>query len=197
MSTSIVQAQLLHGSYAWIHADGTPGDWADVDADQFGLSPWYRLYECGDGRWVFVAATSAAARAAFARVAGPVADAPAALRARTAPEWFAALDAAGVPVEIVDESFCRELFDDPQARARRLVSTTWAGRVGRFEDPGLLVDLSATPAVVQRGPCLCGEHSRAILREHGYSGEEIDALVAGGVVLDAPVAPVARDAVTS
>ncbi len=42
VSTSIVNAGLLHTSYAWIHADGTPGDWGHVDGDQFGLSPFYR-----------------------------------------------------------------------------------------------------------------------------------------------------------
>ena len=66
-------------------------------------------------------------------------------------------------------SFCRALFDDPEARRDQLIAETWAGGVGRFEDPGLLVNLSATPAVVQRGPCLCGEHTREILLEHGYT----------------------------
>ena len=33
--------------------------------------------------------------------------------------------------------------------------------MGRFEDPGLLIDLSETPGVIQRGPCLCGRAHRA------------------------------------
>ena len=53
------------------------------------------------------------------------------------PNWT-----GGVPVEIVDEEFCRTLFDDPEARRSQLVAETWAGNVGRFEDPGLLVNLS-------------------------------------------------------
>jgi crotonobetainyl-CoA:carnitine CoA-transferase CaiB-like acyl-CoA transferase len=60
--------------------------------------------------------------------------------------------------------------------------------VGRFEDPGLLVDFSATPAVVQRGPSMCGEHTRELLLELGYPDGEIDALVADRAVLDVPVA---------
>ena len=116
----------------------------------------------------------------------------AAFRARSTAEWFATLDAAGVPVEIVDESFCRSLFDDPELRAAGLVSETWAGGVGRFEDPGLLVDFSMTPGVIRRGPCLCGEHTREILLELGYDDAEVDRLTAAGVVRDEPVTVPAR-----
>ena len=174
VSTSIVNAQLLATSYAWIHEDGSPGEWARVDADQYGLSPTYRMYRCADGRWLFVAATSPEQRTGLAAVVADDAatsDDPEKVAAtlearfaeRPAAEWFAALDRTEVPVEIVDEEFCRALFDDPQARAAGLVSETWAGSVGRFEDPGLLVTLSSTPPIIQRGPCMCGEHSRELL----------------------------------
>ncbi|MDQ1520111.1 MAG: hypothetical protein QOI55_1184, partial [Actinomycetota bacterium] len=46
VSTSIVNAQLLHTSYAWIHADGDPADWGHVDGGQHGLSAFYRMYLC-------------------------------------------------------------------------------------------------------------------------------------------------------
>jgi len=110
------------------------------------------------------------------------------LRERPAAEWCTVLDDVGVPVEQVDEEFCRALFDDPEARRDQLIAETWAGGVGRFEDPGLLVNLSATPGVVQRGPCLCGEHTREILLEHGYTADQVDRLVSASVVLDAPAA---------
>jgi crotonobetainyl-CoA:carnitine CoA-transferase CaiB-like acyl-CoA transferase len=109
------------------------------------------------------------------------------LRSRTAAEWFTELDRAGVPVEIVDEGFCRTLFDDPEAKAAHLVSETWSGSVGRFEDPGLLVKVSPAECVIQRGPAMCGEHSREILLEYGYVDEEVDALVADEAILDAAV----------
>ncbi|MBV8949484.1 MAG: CoA transferase [Actinobacteria bacterium] len=200
VSTSIVNAQLLCASYAWIHADGTPGEWERADRQQYGLSPTYRMYRCADDRWIFLAATGDVDRARLAEAVGDegvalddaekvAATLEARLRERPAREWFAALDRAGVPVEIVDEEFCRSLFDDSEARASSLIAETWAGGVGRFEDPGLLVDFSETPAVVQRGPCLCGEHTREILREHGYSDADVDALCADRVVRDEPVTP--------
>jgi crotonobetainyl-CoA:carnitine CoA-transferase CaiB-like acyl-CoA transferase len=196
VSTSIVNAQLLHTSYAWIHADGTPADWGHVDGDQVGLSPFYRLYACADDRWLFVAAQQAEHQS---RLGEAVADDVASLDdaekiaatletrflERPATDWFEVLDAAGVPVEIVDEEFCRGIFDAPDVRALQLIAETWVSGVGRFEDPGLLVNLSDTPGTIQRGPCLCGQHSREILLEHGYTASEIDELSNTGVVLDA------------
>jgi crotonobetainyl-CoA:carnitine CoA-transferase CaiB-like acyl-CoA transferase len=61
--------------------------------------------------------------------------------------------------------------------------------VGRFEDPGLLVNLSPAACVIQRGPSMCGEHSREILLEHGYSSAEIDDLATERVILEATATP--------
>ncbi len=198
VGTSIVNAGLLHTSYAWVHEDGRPGDWGHVDAGQFGLGPWYRLYACAEGSWLFVAAFTPEQRAQVLRIideAGLDADdaskvseiLEARFRERDAGAWLALLDTGEVPAEVVDEQFCRTLFDDPEARADALIAQTWADAVGSFEDPGLLVTLSDTPGIVQRGPSMCGEHSRELLLECGYTAAEIDALVADRAVLDAPV----------
>ena len=199
VGTSIVNAGLLHTSYAWIHADGSAGDWGQVDAAQYGLSSCYRLYECAAGTWLFVAAVKPLQRTALCAAVGEpdaILDDPAKLASaleqhlatRSAAEWFDVLDGAGVPVEVVDEDFCRTIFDDPHAREGQLISETWAGAVGKFEDPGLLVNLGDTPGVVQRGPSMCGEHTRELLLEYGYTSAEIDDLVEDNAVLDAPVA---------
>ena len=196
VGTSIVNAGLLHTSYAGIHADGTPGDWAHVDGGQYGLSPYYRMYQCADEGWLFLAAVSGEERSRLSGVvAGLGADASDAettdlltahFRDKPVKEWFALLDEAAVPVEIVDEDFCRTIFDDPHARSSHLISETWSGGVGRFEDPGLLVNLYPAEGVIQRGPCMCGEHTREILREHGFSDEEVDVMAREGAILDAP-----------
>jgi crotonobetainyl-CoA:carnitine CoA-transferase CaiB-like acyl-CoA transferase len=195
VSTSIVNAGLLHTSYAWIHADGTPSDWGHVDGDQYGLSPFYRLYQGSDGVWLFLAAVSEGERArlfglidGLDTVGGDDTKAEQVLAEwfsnQSAVASFSLLDDGAVPVEIVDEEFCRAIFDDPQARSLNLVSQTWSGNVGRFEDPGLLVNVSPAEGTVQRGPTMCGEHSREILAEHGYDHEEIDKLIADKAILE-------------
>jgi crotonobetainyl-CoA:carnitine CoA-transferase CaiB-like acyl-CoA transferase len=182
VSTSIVNAGLLHTSYAWVHADGSPSDWGQVDGQQYGLGRSYRLYACADDTWLFVAAITPEQQAALDALGD---DLEATFSTRPAGEWSAELDRSGVPVEVVDETFCRTMFDDPELRAASMISETRSASVGRFEDPGLLFRFSDTPAVVQRGPSQCGEHTRELLAEHGYSSDEIDSLAADHAVLDA------------
>jgi crotonobetainyl-CoA:carnitine CoA-transferase CaiB-like acyl-CoA transferase len=194
VSTSIVNAGLLHTSYAWIHSDGTAPDWGHVDGDQFGLSPYYRLYQCAHGGWVFLAALTSQAQAKLRTL---LPGAPSGDDAESVADWlesyfagavaweaFAALDDGDVPIEVVDEFFCRDLFDDPHARRLGLVSETRSSSVGRFEDPGLLVNISPSEPVVQRGPCACGEHTKEILDELGYTAAQVEAMVEGRAVLD-------------
>jgi crotonobetainyl-CoA:carnitine CoA-transferase CaiB-like acyl-CoA transferase len=198
VSTSIVNAGLLHTSYAWIHADGSGPDWGHVDQGQHGFGAGYRLYECADDTWIFIAAIQPVEQRRLIGAVGedesllddPVklaAALEARFRERTAAAWATILDDARVPAEVVDETFCRTVFDDPDARADQLISETWAGAVGRFEDPGLLVTFSETPAVIQRGPAMCGEHTRELLVEHGYNEDEIATMVEARAILDAPV----------
>jgi crotonobetainyl-CoA:carnitine CoA-transferase CaiB-like acyl-CoA transferase len=197
VSTSIVNAGLLHTSYAWIRSDGSEPDWGHVDGDQYGLSPYYRLYRCQLDEWIFVAALDPGHKKALRDlIPGTPShqddDATASwmgsyFEATPAAEAFRALDVAGVPVELVDERFCRELFDDPEARRHDLVSQTWSDAVGRFEDPGLLVQISPATAVIQRGPCACGEHTQELLEELGFSESEIEAMVENRAALIASV----------
>ena len=86
---------------------------------------------------LFVAAVKDTHRAAFHEALGVATTGgiAAALESRPARDAFVVLDAAGVPVEVVDEAFCKDLFDDPAARERGWVATTWAGGVGRFGTP--------------------------------------------------------------
>jgi len=51
---------------------------------------------------------------------------------------------------------------------------------------GLLVDLSATPGVVQRAAPVVGQHTRELLAEAGYEPSEIEDLLASGAATAAP-----------
>ena len=56
-------------------------------------------------------------------------------------------------------------------------------RVGPVKTLGHPVHYSATPAEITRGAPLLGEHTGAVLAEHGYSGVEIEKFIADGTVL--------------
>ena len=205
VSTSIVNACLLNTSYAWIHADGTPGVWDHVDGQQWGLHALYRMYPTSDG-WVMIAVLDDGGWTRLCQAiarddlgADELLRSPTSRRCqdvlvaaalgpwfseRSCADAFCILDGAGVPIEVVDEMFCRTMFDDPSMIASGLVSRTNAGGVGRFEDPGLLIDFSATPGVIQRGPCRCGEDTREVLRSLDYTDTAIDDLAARRVVFE-------------
>lgn len=100
--------------------------------------------------------------------------------ARGSAEWLGLLEAAGVPAgPVLDVS---QMHEDPQTLARGMVVEVEHARAGRMRTLGLPVKFSATPGAVAAGAPLLGEHSRAILREHGYTDAQIEALVEAGVV---------------
>jgi crotonobetainyl-CoA:carnitine CoA-transferase CaiB-like acyl-CoA transferase len=104
---------------------------------------------------------------------------------RPAREWFALLDGRGVPCEISSPTFSQELFDDPEIISKQWIASYRRAQVGRLEEHGLGFDFSETPGKIWGPAPLCGQHSREILAELGYTGAEIDDLSAGKVVLDA------------
>jgi crotonobetainyl-CoA:carnitine CoA-transferase CaiB-like acyl-CoA transferase len=188
VDTSIIYAHLLNVSCASIGVDGTPAARPHLDGMALGLSPRYRLYETADG-WLCIAAITDAhwhALCSTLGVADDVTSAPAeaVFRTRSAAEWFDALDAVGVPCEVSSDTFALGAFDDPELIERGWVSATRHPVVGRIDMAGLGFDFSETPGRVQAPPVYVGQESREILREVGYSDEQIDALCADGVVLD-------------
>jgi crotonobetainyl-CoA:carnitine CoA-transferase CaiB-like acyl-CoA transferase len=52
---------------------------------------------------------------------------------------------------------------------------------------GCPIKFSATPTRIDRAAPLLGQHSRELLREYGYSDDQIDGFVAQGVVEEAAV----------
>ena len=193
LSTSILAACLLATSYAWVDAESGIGvERPKVRADQFGTGPRLRLWECAD-RWLCIAVQDDAQWAALATTTDLTLDGldddaavtalAGRLRGRPAAEWFAALDDAGVPCEIVDDRFVFDLFDDPTYRAAGLVTEMHQAQVGRFEQFGRMWTFSDTPTRIAGPPLLVGHDTEAILDELGYDRSEIDALLADGVVV--------------
>lgn len=192
--TSILAACLLNTSYAWVDAASGEGvDRPKVDRLMFGTGPRTRLFETAD-RWLCIAVQDDDQWAALATVTGvdelarlddarAIEALSAAFARRGAAQWFADLDAAGVPCEIADEDFALRLFDDPQFREAGLVTTMHQAQVGRFDHFAHMWNFSDTPTRIAGPPLVVGHDTVDLMREIGFAQDEIDALLADGVVV--------------
>ncbi|MBL8649405.1 MAG: CoA transferase [Sphingopyxis sp.] len=160
-----------------IGADGELTETYHLTSDQTGFSPYHRIYECADGAWVAVAAHKPDQQAAMREAMGSDEDGFAdAAKGCTADELIAALEAAGVPCDIVNfENAMHRFFDDPQNRELNLISVLPQPLYGIVEQPGAFWNFGDTPVVFKRCCPAVGQHSDEILREIGYSDEEIAA----------------------
>jgi crotonobetainyl-CoA:carnitine CoA-transferase CaiB-like acyl-CoA transferase len=103
------------------------------------------------------------------------------LATRTRLHWMTALKNSGVPCGSVRDF--QELFDDPQVRAREMVTVLEHATIGPLRVLGSPLKLSATPTSVRTAPPRLGEHTEPILmNDLGCSREQIAALRASGVV---------------
>lgn len=197
VDTSIVNASLLNTSYAVARPDGTGFERPRIDSQQFGYSAGHRLYETAQGWLCILLALPehwdelfsvlnapelalderfSNAQARQANDAALIAVLTEKFREDTASAWFERLDAAGVPVEICSEDFSLKMHEDPEFQARQWVVSFDQPQIGRLDQVGLGVDLSATPGVIQGRPLIVGEHTREILTGMGYTDSEINTM---------------------
>jgi formyl-CoA transferase len=104
----------------------------------------------------------------------------AALRRETSDTWIAKFNEDGVPSGPINS--IDKVFADPQVRHLGLAQSVTSRALGDITLVGQPVTLSATPSSMKLAPPERGEHSDEILREFGYSSEEIAELRTGGVV---------------
>ena len=103
------------------------------------------------------------------------------LALRTTEQAMAELEAARIPAGPVLE--INQVLDDPQVKARKLLEyVDYPGAPKSVPLANTAVRLSETPGGIRHRAPLLGEHTDEILRELGYSGEEIAALRASEVV---------------
>jgi crotonobetainyl-CoA:carnitine CoA-transferase CaiB-like acyl-CoA transferase len=89
--------------------------------------------------------------------------------------WMEQLLAQGVPCGPVNT--IAQAVNDPQIEARGLLVEVDGRRFTRAP-----ITLSETPVAVKTGAAAVGRHTREVLRECGYSDQEVDALAASGII---------------
>jgi crotonobetainyl-CoA:carnitine CoA-transferase CaiB-like acyl-CoA transferase len=194
---------MLDGSFMWnclswgkYLADGQipyPGD----DMLNHGFA-CYNLYETKDGRYMSLGALEPQFWQAFCTAAahpewdradylefGPhqeiLKSAVAALfRERTQAEWiahFSQYDCCCEPVLNLEEA-----QRDPHIQARQMVVDLVHESWGAYRQLGIAPKFSGTPGTLRRHAPELGEHTEAILKELGYTPEQIGELRRQGVV---------------
>ncbi len=104
-------------------------------------------------------------------------------RSKSSDEWLGRLERAGVPAGPVLD--IAAMHRDPQTLARKMVLNVPHSRIGATATLGHPVKYSATPAQIDRGAPVFGEHTREVLSEYGYNEREIDDLIADLAVVAA------------
>ena len=107
-----------------------------------------------------------------------------AVRRRDAIELEAALVEAGLPCSRVNNF--KEVFDDPHIVARGVVRDIEHPRLGKMKAVRNPVLLDHDGPDIHRHSPVLGEHSEELLRDLGYSADDIDGLVKAGVTRLAP-----------
>jgi crotonobetainyl-CoA:carnitine CoA-transferase CaiB-like acyl-CoA transferase len=78
-----------------------------------------------------------------------------------------------------------EMHEDPQAKARAMITDVDHPVAGRMRTLGHPVKFSETPAEITRAAPLLGQHTRVVLAEAGYDAERIAALIRSGAAIAA------------
>ena len=205
--TSLHDGGVIFSSDMWLGPDGTPWNRPRLDQDLQGIDALYRLYRTQDDDWICIAARRNDEFAALCTVLGTTElldDARFAsqasrsqhrrqleavlepvFRTRAARFWSRKLDDAGVPNEIPVDTFdgLQVLHDADNVRLG-LVAEYEHALLGLTRQFGNLIDFSETPGRIFGPAPLVGQHSREILDEYGFSGSEVDDLIASGVVAE-------------
>ncbi|WVN42358.1 CoA transferase [beta proteobacterium MWH-UniP1] len=102
---------------------------------------------------------------------------------QTTDHWIAAFDAAGVPAGPVNS--IEQAFTHPQAIAREMVVETDHPTAGRVKGVGHPIKFGGLPRPEPKAAPELGQHSSEVLKEFGFSDDEIQTLIAEKVIQQA------------
>ncbi|NMC61144.1 MAG: CoA transferase, partial [Candidatus Methanofastidiosa archaeon] len=94
--------------------------------------------------------------------------------------WLVLLEKAGIPsgpIYTIDR-----LLNDPQVKHRKMIEEVKNPLYGTIKIPGLPVKLSETRGAIKLSPPVLGEHSEEILKNLGYSEEQIKSMREKGII---------------
>jgi crotonobetainyl-CoA:carnitine CoA-transferase CaiB-like acyl-CoA transferase len=103
-------------------------------------------------------------------------------KAHSSEDLLARFEEQGVPAGPVYD--VNQMHEDPQVLARKMVVEVEHARLGPVRTIGLPVKFSDTPGEVASGAPFYGQHTREVLREHGFADDEIESLLAEGAIAD-------------
>jgi crotonobetainyl-CoA:carnitine CoA-transferase CaiB-like acyl-CoA transferase len=208
VATSLLGAGMLLQSGVY-QRDGHVVDHPELDADQTGYGPGYRIYRAADDRWLAVVVPDADAWGRLAGLADvddlPAAYAPlrhgdtdadarraervleAAIASQPAAIWRRRLDDIGVLAEVIEpldrDAFRSRILDDPVNQQLGRMTSFATADWGHFEQIGRLLRCGPDADVITplHLPGV-GEHTVGVLHELGFGDDQVSAL------LDAKVA---------
>ncbi len=95
-------------------------------------------------------------------------------RKEDASHWVGILEEAGVPCGPIND--LEDVFGDAQVNEREMRLKVQHPSAGEIDQTGIPIKFSATPGAIDAPPPELGEHSEQVLRELGYSSEDIEGL---------------------
>jgi len=98
----------------------------------------------------------------------------------TSDHWIERLNREGVACGRINN--VKEVFEEPQVRHLGTLKTVVSRRLGEQRIVGQPVTLSRTPSTIARATPLRGEHTEEILREIGYTAEDLERMKSAEVL---------------
>ncbi len=184
-AASLLGASILTISETIIGPEGKLMPYERLDADQLGVSPFKRIYQCADRKWIAVVAESAAQQAALLKVTGATSAADLEDRvAKFGQEGLVSdLEKAGVGVEPVRLDQQDAFLDSADSAQADLVARYRHATWGEVMQIGSLWNLGDLPLRFSYASPELGEHSRQIMQEIGISDATAAELIDKGLVV--------------